>query len=68
MNRLQGNQPVDYKSVTGTVNHESNSLSCEISLQVYDPIWQMTCSCLSSGFRLSITNLTLALMYVIDLH
>ena len=29
------NEPPDYKSfATGTVNHESNLLSCEISLQV----------------------------------
>ena len=50
----------DYKSsATGTVNHESNLLSCEISLQVYAQIWQMICLYLRSGFRLS-TDLTLA--------
>ena len=32
LNRLQRNQPVDCKSSTRTVNHESNLLSCEISL------------------------------------
>ena len=36
------NEPADYKSsATRTVNHESNLLSCEISLHVYAQIWQM---------------------------
>ena len=59
------NEPADYKSsATGTVNHESNLLSCEISLQVvYVQIWQMICIYLRSGFCLS-TDLILARMCV----
>ena len=59
------NEPADYKSsATGTINHESNLLSCEISLQVvYTQIWQMICLFLRSGFCLS-THLILACMCV----
>ena len=59
------NEPADYKSsAPGTVNHESNLLSCEISLQVvYVQIWQMICLYLRSGFCLS-TDLILARMCV----
>ena len=57
-------KPAGYKSsATGTVNHESILLSCEISLQVYAQIWQMICLYLSSGFRLS-TDITLVRLCV----
>ena len=36
----------DYKSATGTVSHEPDLLSCEISLRIYVLIWQMN-YCLS---------------------
>ena len=61
------NQPADYKSsATETVNHESDLLSCEISLKVYAQIWQMICLCLRSGFCLS-TDLSLARICVYQL-
>ena len=57
---IETSQLITYKSsATGTVNHESNLLSCEISLQVYAQIWQMICLCLRLGFCLS-TDRTLA--------
>ena len=56
VNSLQRNQPADYKSATGTVNHESDLLSCEISLLVYVLIWQLNCLFLSLRFRLVISE------------
>ena len=43
VNNLQRNQPADYKSAIGTVNQESDLLSCEISLRVYVLIWRRNC-------------------------
>ena len=54
VNSLQRNHPADYKSGTRTVNHESDLLSCEISLRVHVLIWQMNCSSLSLRFHLAI--------------
>ena len=41
------------KTATGTVNHESDLLSCEISLPVHVLIWQMNCF---SQFTISYGN------------
>ena len=54
VNNLQGNLPADYKSATGTVNQETDLLSCGISLRVSVLIWKVNCSSLSSRFRLTI--------------
>ena len=63
------NEPADYKScATGTVNHESNLLSCEISLQVvYVQIWQMICLYLRSGFVSQLTLFWYVCVFI-DLH
>ena len=66
VNTFQGNQPTDFKSATGTVNQESDLLSCGISLRVCVLIWQMNCSSFRSRFRLTV--LFLAHIYTIDLH
>ena len=55
---VQRNQPADYKSATRTVNHESDLLSCEISLRVDVLIWQMNCLSPSLRFRLAISEYT----------
>ena len=56
VNSLQRNQPANYKSAIGTVNHESDLLSCEVSLGVHVLIWQINCSSLSLQFRLAISD------------
>ena len=57
VNSLQRNQPADYKSETGTVSHEPDLLSCEISLHIYVLIWEMNyCSSLSLRFRLAVSE------------
>ena len=54
---LERNQPANYKSAIGTVNHESDLLmNCEISLRVYVLIWQMNYASLSLQFRLAISD------------
>ena len=51
------NQPADYKSETGTVNHEPDLLSREISLCIYVLILQMNyCLSLSLRFRLAVSE------------
>ena len=56
INSLQRNQPENYKYATGTVNHESDLLSCEISLGVHVLIRQINCSSLSLQFHLAISE------------
>ena len=62
VNSLQRNQPAGYESETGTVNHKPDLLSCEISLCIYVPIWQMNYCCLSvyDFVWRSVSHLTLA--------